>query len=158
MLKVEMIDADNPNKGGTLTQFAGSYEILLPSGRHTMVVRSIGKDWLMVNAYRIPGIVLPAEPPLRVLGVAGTTRALLWLQNPDYTWSSAGRTDFDPYVVTNSRLTVKNLAPGRWIVEHWDAHLGQVTDTVIAETDAASSLDVELPPVTWDHALRLKLQ
>ncbi|MBN2132112.1 MAG: hypothetical protein JW741_21605 [Sedimentisphaerales bacterium] len=158
MLKVEMIDADNPNKGGTLTQFAGSYEILLPSGRHTVVVRSIGKDWLMVNAYRIPGLVLPEEPPLRVLGVAGATRALLWLQSPDYTWSSARRADFDPYVVTNSRLTVRNLAPGRWIVEHWDAHAGQVTDAVTVETDAAGSLDVELPPITWDHALRLKLQ
>lgn len=158
MLKVEMIDAENPNKGGTLTQFAGSYDILLPAGRHRVVVSSIGKDWLMVNAYRIPGIVLPKVPPLRVLGVAGATRVLLWLQSPDYTWSSARRTDFDPYVVTNSRLTLKNLAPGRWVVEHWNTHAGQVTDTVTAETDAAGRLAIELLPITWDCALRLKQQ
>jgi len=135
-----------------------SYENAFDRRQIRVDVSSIGKDWLMVNAYRIPGIVQPKVPPLRVLGVAGATRVLLWLQSPDYTWSSARRTDFDPYVVTNGRLTLKNLAPGRWVVEHWNTHAGQVTDTVTAETDAAGRLAIELLPITWDCALRLKQQ
>lgn len=155
-LRADFVDQEDPEKGGKLGQFSGSYEIALSPGNHTVVAQSIGHDWLMVNAYRIPGIVRPETPPLRVLGLAGKTKALVWVQNPDYTWSQARREGFQPYVVADSRLILSDLAPGRWIVEHWDPQAGAVSDTATVKVGADGRLDVDLPEITWDHALRLR--
>lgn len=154
-LKADFVDRDNPEKGGSLLEFRGSYGIDLSAGRHTVVVKCIGKDWLMVNAYRILGIVRPETPPLRVLGVAGKSKALLWLQNPDYTWSNVRRPDFEPYEVAASRLILSDLRPGRWTIQHWDTQVGEVGKTETIDSDADGRIQVELPAITWDYALRL---
>jgi len=156
VLRAEFVDQANPEKGGTLSQFAGSYEMALPSGRHTVVAKGIGNDWLMVDAYRIPGIVRPETPPLRVLGAVGKSRALVWVQNPDVTWSQARRDDFQPHRVADSRLILSDLEPGRWTVEHWDPQAGAVSETATVIVGEDGRLEVDLPTITWDHALRLR--
>ncbi len=154
-LRAEFVDQDDPERGGSLSQFRGSYGIDLPAGFHRILVKCTGKDWLMVNAYRIPGIVRPAKPPLRVLGRVGRSEALVWLQNPDYTWSNAQREDFEPYEVASSTLVLSDLASGRWTVQHWDTQAGEVLETETLTSDLDGRLGVEIPAITWDYALKL---
>lgn len=146
------------NKKDTLALYKGSYPMQLPAGRHTVVVANAGKDWVGVEAYHIPWLRASkrAAAPLRIIGVVGNTRALIWAQNKSYTWLAATKKGFVAQPIVGARLRIAGLARGRWIVEHWDTHGGAVTKAEVGTVGADGALVVSLPDVVWDAALRLR--
>jgi hypothetical protein len=145
-------------KGEVFTEYAGAYAIQVPEGRHTVTVANTGEDWIEVAAYHIPWLrgVQRATTPLRIFGLTGNTRALVWVQNERYVWPEATKKGFSVEPVAGAQLRIADLAPGEWRVEHYDTQAGEVTDAEERTVGPDGTLTVSLPPVTWDAALRLR--
>jgi len=147
----------NTNKAGdhtTLMQYNKAYRITLPAGQHKVKVENTGYDWITVG-YEIPWLV--AGPPLRAYGLAGSCRALVWVQNRHYRYDRPAGDKTPSPTVEGARLLLP-LAPGRWTVEFWDTQRGAVTATQEVTTDTEGRAEIALPPITWDAALRLQLE
>ena len=153
------LDADlrwtSPDAERDRKDFVLNASVDLPAGKQDVVVRCIGKDWLMVDACRIADIVVPRRPPLRATGVVGKTKRLIWLQNPDYTWSHAQRSDFEPYVVKSSTFRTNSVRAGRWRIEQWDAQTGRPQSASSGTARQDGTLEIVLPGRRRDHALKL---
>jgi hypothetical protein len=147
----------NTNRAGnrrTLMQYNKAYRIALPEGRHKVRVEDTGNDWIVVS-YEIPWLV--AGPPLRAYGLAGSDRALVWVQNRHYRYDRPADDKMSSPTVEGARLLLP-LPPGRWNVEFWDTQRGAVTATHEVTRAADGRAEITLPPITWDAALRLRLQ
>jgi hypothetical protein len=147
----------NTNKDGdrrTLMQYNKAYRIALPEGRHKVTVENTGNDWIIVS-YEIPWLV--AGPPLRAYGLAGSDRALVWVQNRHYRYDRPAGDKMPSPTVSGAKLLLP-LLPGRWNVEFWDTQRGAVTSTQEVTTAADGRAEIILPPITWDAALRLRLR
>jgi hypothetical protein len=147
--------ADTDDKTDTITKYDDVYDITLPAGAHTVTVKNPGADWFYL-AYRIPW--LRAEPPLRVLGVQGKTRALVWVQNRGYTWRNVMDEEFRPAAIEEARLQLRGLLNGTWRVERWDAAEGVVADSATYQVSQGAPIELPLPSITWDAAYRLALK
>jgi len=146
------------NKKDTLTEGAGLYAVPIPAGRHTVIVRNTGKDWISLKSYRIPWlkVLKKVVDPLRVSGLLGDTMALVWVQNKRHIWSQAAKKQYKPLPVDGASLQLAGLRPGRWTIEHYDTHQGKTTKTEEATVARDGLLTVRLPAIAWDAALRLK--
>ena len=154
ILSQEFPNTNKAEDHTTLIQYDKAYRILLPEGRHKVKVEDIGNDWITVG-YEIPWLV--TGPPLRAYGLAGESRALVWVQNRHYRYGRpAGDKALSP-TIEGARLLLP-LAPGRWTVEFWDTQAGAVTATQKVTPSADGRAEITLPPVTWDAALRLRLE
>ncbi|MGO8705121.1 MAG: hypothetical protein ACLQVA_15015 [Candidatus Brocadiia bacterium] len=150
-------DFPNTNKGddhATLMQYNKAYRIALPAGRHKVKVEDTGHDWITVG-YEIPWRV--AGPPLRVYGLAGSSRALVWVQNRHYRYDRPAGDKTPSPTVADARLLLP-LPPGTWTVEFWETQSGAVTATQKVTVAADGRAEIALPPITWDAALRLRLE
>lgn len=149
------LDQDFPDtdKAGTATmsQYNKAYRIDLPAGKHTVKVENTGQDWFNV-AYEILWRV--QGPPLRVWGLAGKTRALVWVENRHYLWNRPADAKADPPPIERAKL-VLTLTPGEWTVERWDTQAGKVVATERKTARADGRLEIDLPPIVWDAAYRL---
>jgi len=145
------------NKAGdhrTLMQYNKAYRIALPAGRHKVKVEDTGSDWITVG-YEIPWLV--TGPPLRVYGLAGSNRALVWVQNRHYRYDRPAGDKTPSPTVSGARLLL-TLPPGGWTVEFWDTQSGAVTATQKVTVAADGRAEIALPPIIWDAALRLRLE
>jgi hypothetical protein len=82
-------------------------------------------------------------PRLRVLGLRGRDRVLLWLQNRDHTWwNVVEKRPIPP--LPKTAVTVPGLAEGTWDVQWWDTWKGAVTKREsLATRDGALVLPIE---------------
>ena len=135
-------------------QYNKAYRIALPAGRHKVKVEDTGHDWITVG-YEIPWRV--AGPPLRVYGLAGSSRALVWVQNRHYRYDRPAGDKTPSPTVADARLLLP-LPPGTWTVEFWETQSGAVTATQKVTVAADGRAEIALPPITWDAALRLRLE
>ncbi|MBN2311067.1 MAG: DUF5060 domain-containing protein [Candidatus Hydrogenedentes bacterium] len=148
----EFADPDAMEGTADLTQYNRDYHVRVPAGRHAVKVENTGADWFYI-AYKIPW--LRAKPPLRGWAVRGVDGGLIWIQNRHHTWYSIIVDEFQPAPVNGASLRLDSWPAGTWSVETWDTVQGQVTarDTC---TVGAEGLEIELPPIAWDIAFRLR--
>jgi hypothetical protein len=147
----------NTNRAGnhaTLMQYNKAYRIALPAGRHKVKVEDIGNDWMIVG-YEIPWLVI--GPPLRAYGLAGSSRALIWVQNRHYRYDRPAGDQTPSPTVEGARLLL-SLPPGKWAVESWDTQKGKVSGAQEVLAGADGRAEISLPPITWDTAFRLRLE
>jgi hypothetical protein len=156
VLHQEFPNTNKADDGATLMQYNKTYRIDLPAGRHQVKVENTGNDisWITVG-YEIPGLV--AGPPLRAYGLAGSSRALVWVQNRHYRYDRPAGDKTPSPTIEGARLLL-SLAPGTWTVEFWDTQRGAVTATQKVTAAADGRTEIALPPITWDTALRLRLE
>jgi hypothetical protein len=135
-------------------QYNKAYRIALPAGRHKVKVEDIGNDWMIVG-YEIPWLVI--GPPLRAYGLAGSSRALIWVQNRHYRCDRPAGDKTPSPTVEGARLLLP-LPPGKWAVESWDTRKGKVTGAQEVIAGADGRAEIALPPILWDTAFRLRLE
>ena len=150
-LHEEFVDKVNPEKGGKVSDFRGDYSIALPAGKHTVIVECVGKDWIMINGYNVPGLITPERPPLRASGIIGKDMGLVWVQNPQYTWTSSKRAK----AIRDAVLILKGIQQGQWTVEYFDSHSAKVKTSFNMIVTGDGKLEIDLPILTWDAAFRL---
>lgn len=145
----------NPQNNDTMKQYDGPYSIDVPAGKHTIVVEDTGKDWFYVS-YRLPGYVESWEPRLRAFALAGDRQVLAWVQQTDHTWSR--RADgIQAAPVAGAVLKVGDARPGRYQVELWDTYKGEKLSERQVTVPAGGSLDVPLPEIATDVAVKATL-
>lgn len=145
--------ADTDDGTRTLKQYDGTYSIRVPKGRHTIVVENTGNDWFNV-AYLIPW--LRDDPGLRILGVRGDTKALVWVQNRAHTWHNAARGKLASASVNGATLHLESWPPGDWVAETWDTVRGEAIGTTAVTAGGDGRLELALPDIAWDAAFRLR--
>jgi len=99
---------------------------------------------------------MPRGMRLRAIGLKNRTQALVWLQNGLYTWTRVCKQKKAVPGVPESRVELAEFAPGRWRVEWWDTVAGRVERTSTVSVGSDGVLGLEVPPVSWDLALRLQ--
>jgi len=104
--------------------------------------------WKPLNA-----TISDAKPNLRVLGMQTNDRALIWVQNKDYTWYNVrDKVQINP--VPPSTLIISGFANGTYKLELWDTVNGTVIDQKeITAKDGTLSFD--LPEVNQDYAFKI---
>lgn len=85
-----------------------------------------------------------------------STGGLVWVQNPNHTWSNVKRTDYKPLAVKDAVVVLNGIQPGRWTVEYFDSHAGKVTKTITKNVGADGRCVIDLPETLWDAAFRLR--
>ncbi len=130
------------------------YEVAVPAGRHTVVLKNVAGDWLMFSGYRLTGYRSSRYPEVQVLGLRSERLAALWLRHEQSTW----KTDLEgrqPPELRSLSVTVPGLANGSWRVEWWDTATGRATRSeTVAATDGKLLLSV--PSLLHDVAAVLR--
>lgn len=90
---------------------------------------------------------------LRGYGLATSDRALLWVQDKEYTWIIAGVEKRALAKVEGATANIPVAESGEWQVEFWDTRRGVVTATQIVSA-TGGVLSVRLPAVEKDIALK----
>lgn len=144
-------DPDDNAVTTPLTQFAGAYEVSIPAGRSTVLVKNHGNDWFRV-AYRIQGLQTNTTPPVIGWTSVGRNTHLTWLRREEATWFNL----FQRKIKVPSAPAVKlslPLAKGTWRVESWDTWKGVIVakSTVVAK---GGVVDVTLPSFRHDLAVK----
>ena len=89
----------------------------------------------------------------RVLVVRGADWALLWAQNPSYTWENAATAgDLEP--IPPFRTSLTGMTAGTYRAEWWDTLKGSVTRTL--KVECAGDLPIDVPELKTDLALKLR--
>jgi len=155
VLKKDFIDPDGLGNKENLKQYAGKYSIILPAGKHKLVIKNPGTDWFEIKEYSIPDYVESKIPTLRVSGVIGKTKGLIWLQSPHYIWSKVYDKNFKPYVYKGVRLILKNIPEGKWEIQEFNPRTGKTISKKKVKVGKDGKLKINLPEISWDIAYKL---
>jgi hypothetical protein len=121
-------DPDGTQKTEDLTQYAGTYGVQIPAGRHTLRVENTGTDWFLAS-YRFKDLLERTKPPLNAWAVAGDDLVLAWLRVEGYTWERVVQKKAIPGSPT-SIVRISGLAAGNWTAEIWDTWTGAIIETI----------------------------
>ena len=155
VLKKEFTDPDGLENKEILKQYAGKYSINLPAGKHKITIKNSGKDWFEILEYFIPNYIIAKKPSLRVTGIIGKSKGLIWLQSPHYIWSKVYASDYKPHIYKGVRLILKNIPAGEWFVKEFNTHTGGINSTKKVKVGADGKLTINLPEISWDIAYKL---
>ena len=157
VLEKDFKDPDGLKNKDLLKQYAGEYVVDIPAGKHKISINNTGQDWFEIKEYLIPNYIESKKPTLRVSGIIGKTKGLIWIQSPHYIWSKVYEKDFKPYIYKDVQLIVKNLLPGNWTVEEFNTQNGKVTSSKKIKIRQDGKLKINLPEISWDIAYRLQM-
>jgi len=152
----DFADPDDQESTATLNRYDGVYGFEVPAGRHTLVVRNLGRDW-MYASYRFRGLVPQTAPPLDAFGTVGERTAVAWVRRKGRTWPAVAvrKQTFPPSPA--ARLQMKGLARGSWEVELWDTWTGIVQRRTRVPVGNDGNITVPLPPISTDIAVKMTL-
>lgn len=153
VLDKDMPDPDDTQRTDTLHQYDGEYTVEIPAGRHTIVVKNIGNDWVFVS-YILERAVKQTEPPLRLFGLRGKTTSLLYVEHARHTWYQVNIVKRAPEPVPPSTLQIP-WTPGRYRVEYWDTYAGKPLSR-ISVTVGKDGLRLDLPAIARDVAIKIQ--
>ncbi|HGE69887.1 TPA: DUF5060 domain-containing protein [Candidatus Poribacteria bacterium] len=131
-------------------------DIDIPAGKHEIMIRNDGNDWIMINSFRLTNYLSSDKPNLRVLGMKTNEKALIWVQNKDHTWFNV-RDNVQINPVPPTRLTLTGFANGSYKLELWDT----VTGAIIEKRDIVASdsmIVFDVPEIKTDIAVKILRQ
>jgi hypothetical protein len=149
----EFADPDNGNE--TLRQYAGSYGVEIPAGRHEVVVENTGKDGFLVG-FRVRGVVEASGPPLDLWAMAGRTTAIVWARVQGRTWKRICVQKDPPPPAPPCILVLPGLTAGRWRAEVSDTWSGDVIHRQEIAASGPFGARVRLPAVSRDLVVKLR--
>ena len=84
----------------------------------------------------------------------GRNRTLVW--GFDRQWFFADDENQPPREFGDVEISVEGLAPGPYVVEHWDCWSGTVLKRTELTVDRSGAAAVRLPPFRRDFALKIR--
>ena len=153
ILNRDFKDSDGNQSGTTLTQYNGVYQVTIPAGKHTFIVRNPGSDWV-ISTFRFKDLVTKPNPPLIGWGAIGDTTALVWLRSDERNWGKLCVLKEQTSAIPPSIIGIEGLAAGNWKCEVWNTWTGKIETTVINRVGLDGKLRVELPTMEHDYAIK----
>ncbi|MGV3722554.1 MAG: DUF5060 domain-containing protein, partial [Actinomycetota bacterium] len=138
-----------------LRQYAGAYNVQIPTGKHTVVIENVGRDWFLVT-YRLLRAIEPTRPAIEAWASVGNRTAVAWVRNQDYTWQRAGVEKQLPKPQPPSVLVLPGVAAGSWKAELWDTWTGKIMGTQSATVGKNGEARISLPALSKDLAVRMR--
>jgi hypothetical protein len=161
----EALKKDFPNTNAAddhhdLMQYAGNYRVDIPAGKHVVELENTGPDWFYCR-YRLRNGVECHEPALLGWAMAGKNTVVAWVRLEARSWRRVCAEKDPPSPCPPSRLTLPQIGQGsgkaeRWKAEIWDTWSGKILQELNVETDANGDVQIPLPEITRDVAVRLK--
>ncbi|MHB1457626.1 MAG: cellulase family glycosylhydrolase [Armatimonadota bacterium] len=151
VLDKDMPDPDERVNLDTLHQYDGIYEVIIPSGRHSLVIENIGTDWIFVD-YMLENAVKQQAPDLALYGLRGKTNSIMWIQNTQNQWYRVGVLKLPVEEQKIALLTIPDWPDGEYLVKFWDTYKGKSIGSKKVTVDEGK-LSISLPPVSKDIAL-----
>ena len=153
-----VLDKDMPDTDATtydtLHQYDGVYEVVIPSGKHSLVVENIGTDWIFID-YLLENAVKHQTPDLSLYGLQGKATSIVWIANTQNQWYRVGVLKLPVDEQKDTSLTIPNWPDGEYLVKFWDTYEGRVTNSKKITVDEGK-LTISLPPVSKDIALLIE--
>lgn len=148
-------DPDGNKSGTTLKQYAGSYGVDVPAGKHTVVVENTGADWFMAD-YRFRNAVEQVSPPLVAWASVGAKTAVAWVRLEGRTWERVCARKETMSPCPPSVLVLPGVGAADWEVELWDTWNGRVIGSQQIRASDDGQMRVPLPVIETDVALKLR--
>jgi hypothetical protein len=135
------------------TTYDKDVEMDIPAGKHEIMIRNDGNDWITINNFRLTNYLTSNKPNLRVLGMQTNDKALIWIQNKDRTWFNV-RDNVQINPVPPTRLILSGFANGTYAMELWDTVKGLVIEK--REITASDGMIIfDMPEIKTDFALKI---
>jgi hypothetical protein len=157
ILTRDFADPDGTTNTATITKYNGTYGFDVPPGKHTIVVRNPGNDWVMAS-YRFVKLVPQKGPPLDAWAITGDRTAIAWLRVKGRTWSRVAGQKQRVMPAPPSVIGLKGLRSGQWKVELWDTWRGVPMQTRTAVVRNNGVIRLALPTISRDLAVKLRHQ
>jgi hypothetical protein len=98
-----------------------------------------------------------ANGNVRIVGLQCRDRAYLWLFNPQAAWRSVVIDKTTPAEIKGATVEIKNLKPGKYLVEWWDTTTGKaIREEKVSVT--AAPLQLTVPDFNRDIACKIVLR
>jgi len=145
---------DNAEEGQTTGKYNTTLAVSIPAGQQSTVIRNPGKDWIRIG-YRFRNVVPAKTPNLEAWSSVGKTKAILWMRPLGRNWSAVIEQKRKVPSAPATKLTVSGLAGGVWDCQYWDTWTGKVLKSVPVTVPANGSVQLDVPAVGTDLAIRL---
>lgn len=152
-LDKDMPDPDDKTLD-TLHQYDGIYEIVIPKGKHRLVVENTGADWILVD-YLLEDAIRQQSPNLALYGLRGRKTSMIWVQNTQYQWHRIEVLKIPVEEQKNAVLTIPDWPDGDYLIQYWDTYTGKVISSKKLNVEDGK-LTINLPPMSKDIALLIK--
>jgi len=147
--------ADTDPSARPLGQYAGSYQVTIPVGKHTVEVSNVGSDWFLAS-YRFLDVLEPTGPAIDAWASVGNGTAVAWVRNQDYTWQRTGILKEMPKPEPPSVLVLPGTPMGEWRAELWDTRSGKVVGVRSVTVGKNGEARISLPSLTKDLGMRMR--
>jgi hypothetical protein len=131
-----------------------TYEVIIPSGDHTIKVDNIGTDWMQIVAYSFEG--LGSAVDAYILQSSDKKYFAGWLLNSKYNHAVL-KANGVPEPVSGALLQIDNINNGVYILNWFNCQTGspQGSETVVVQD---GRLSTSVPELIWDVAFTLEEQ
>lgn len=153
ILEFDFADTDPGQQ--PLRQYAGAYQVKVPPGKHTVVIKNVGRDWFLAN-YRFIRSLEPTGPQIDAWASVGNRTAVAWVRNRGYTWNLTGVRRESPRAEPASVLVLPGVAAGLWKAELWDTWSGKILGTQTVTVGKTGEARISLPSLSKDLAVRMR--
>lgn len=150
-LDKDMPDPDDKANLDTLHQYDGIYEVMIPAGKHSLVVVNTGTDWIFVD-YLIENAMRQQTPDLALYGLRGQKTSMIWIHNTQNQWYRVGVLKLPVQDQKDTLLTIPDWPDGEYLIRFWDTYAGKVTNSRRITVEEGR-LSINLPPIDKDIAL-----
>ncbi|MHB1457625.1 MAG: cellulase family glycosylhydrolase [Armatimonadota bacterium] len=145
---------DNDDKTlDTLHQYDGTYEVVIPAGKHRLVVDNTGADWILIG-YLLKNAIKQNTPDLTLYGLKGKTTSIIWVSNTQNQWYRVGVMKLPVEEQKNALLIIPGWSDGEYLVKFWDTYTGKIVNLKSITVDEGR-LSIGLPTISKDIALSI---
>ncbi|MBW3622634.1 MAG: DUF5060 domain-containing protein [Armatimonadetes bacterium] len=143
-----------PQYNTYLATYDRSYGVDVPAGEHVIEVENATGDWIRVSEYRMTNYRSSEFPAIRLLGMHGGKRAVIWVQDERSNWKEA-QAGAEPRLWKGVQLRLKGMTPGAYRVFWWDTRKGvSLTSTLVRATK--EGLTFTVPEFRRDIAAEIR--
>ncbi|MBI2201315.1 MAG: cellulase family glycosylhydrolase, partial [Armatimonadetes bacterium] len=142
---------EDPGRG-VQYRFNGACRVPVSAGRHTIVVKNEGGDWIRV-AYVLESYVAPATSAVALYGLSGKSTILAWARHRGHTYYTRSL-GVEAAPLDGIGLRWKRLPPGPWDISVWDPATGEV---LARATATAVNGEVRIPLPAFLDGVAVKL-
>ena len=128
--------------------------IEVPAGRHKIVLRNTGKDWIGIDKITFVDYADDSRANARCIGLIVGNDMLFWVQNKEFNWKNTFN-NIEPKPVRGAFFEVTDISDGEYTVELWDTFKGKVLSEKNIET-RDGRLRIELPEFSRDLAYKVR--
>ena len=125
-----------------------TYEIIIPSGQHSILVDNTGIDWITIANYSFSN--LGSTINAYVLKSVDDNLAAGWVLNSEYNHQFVNNNGI-PDAITDGTIAIDNFENGDYVVSWFDCLTG-VNLTTKEVTTANGKLTLQIPELYWDAA------